>query len=96
LQEAGCFSVVLEAIPEPIATQVTQNLAIPTIGIGAGPYTDGQVLVLQDMLGLNTDFKPKFVRHFSPGAEVFTQGIQEFINSVNDGSFPNEEEFYQK
>lgn len=95
LQEAGCFAVVLECIPTSLAQTITQSLHIPTIGIGAGLVTDGQVLVLQDLLGLNTDFKPKFVKNYISGCEQMRQGIDEFVKEVNAGEFPSDEYSYQ-
>lgn len=94
LEKAGCFCVVLEAIPNSVAAEITKKLNIPTIGIGAGPDVDGQVLVFQDLLGLNTDFKPKFVRQFLNGAELFTAAFNEFDSSIKNQSFPAIEESY--
>ncbi len=95
LQEAGCFAVVLECVPTQLATQITQTLAIPTIGIGAGPHTDGQVLVFQDLLGLNIDFKPYFVKYFINGHEQFKTGMNAYINAVKAGEFPQNEHSYR-
>jgi 3-methyl-2-oxobutanoate hydroxymethyltransferase len=94
LQTSGCFALVLECVPSALARTITENLDIVTIGIGAGPDTDGQVLVFQDLLGLNTEFKPKFVKHFVNGAEVLTQGIEAFITEVKQGVFPQHEHSY--
>lgn len=94
LQDAGCFSLVLECIPPVLAREVTQSLHIPTIGIGAGPDTDGQVLVLQDLLGLNIDFKPRFVKHFMNGYEQVQTGIENFIREVKSRGFPNDDHSY--
>lgn len=94
LQEAGCFSVVFEKIPAQLAESVTKELQIPTIGIGAGAGTDGQVLVLHDMLGLNTGFKPKFLRHFANMADEVKGAVADYISAVRDASFPNETEQY--
>lgn len=94
LQEAGCFAVVLEGVPTMLAKTITESLMIPTIGIGAGRYTDGQVLVFQDLLGLNLDFKPKFVRAFIEGHEHFTHGIETFISAIQSGEFPNDAHSY--
>ncbi len=91
LQEAGCFALVLECIPNTIAKEITQLLSIPTIGIGAGLFTDGQVLVFQDLLGLNLDFKPKFVKFFANGHEQFKKGIEAYVDSVKAGEFPQHE-----
>jgi 3-methyl-2-oxobutanoate hydroxymethyltransferase len=94
LQEAGCFSIVLEAMPAAVANDVSEALAIPTIGIGAGPGTDGQVLVLHDLLGFNTEFRPKFVRTWMDGAGQVRAALDGFHEAVVDGSFPAEEECY--
>ena len=88
LQEAGCFSIVLELMPANLAGDISRALQIPTIGIGAGPAVDGQVLVLYDMLGLNDGFKPKFLRRFANLAEDTRAGIQTFVAAVRDGSYP--------
>lgn len=95
LQEAGCFALVLECIPDLLAKEISQSLSIATIGIGAGPFTDGQVLVWQDLLGLNMDFKPKFVKNFIDGYEHFTKGIESYICAVKAGEFPTDEHSYR-
>ncbi|RDI48104.1 3-methyl-2-oxobutanoate hydroxymethyltransferase [Aquicella lusitana] len=95
LQEAGCFAIVLECVPAPLAKTVTQQLSVPTIGIGAGPDTDGQVLVFQDLLGLNQDFKPKFVKAFVNGYEQLKQGIETYISAVKSGEFPQHEHCFE-
>ncbi len=94
LQEAGCFAIVLECIPRHLGKEITESLTIPTIGIGAGPDTDGQVLVLQDVLGLNIDFKPKFVKKFTEGHEQVKHSIEAYIQAVKTGDFPNHEHCY--
>ncbi|MBO9594593.1 MAG: 3-methyl-2-oxobutanoate hydroxymethyltransferase [Niabella sp.] len=94
LQEAGCFSIVLEKIPALLAKEVTESLYIPTIGIGAGKYCDGQVLVMHDMLGINTEFKPKFLRQYLNIFEQATTAVQHYISDVQAGNFPNEQEQY--
>ncbi|MBN9417369.1 MAG: 3-methyl-2-oxobutanoate hydroxymethyltransferase [Candidatus Eremiobacteraeota bacterium] len=94
LQEAGCFALVLECVPSQIAKEVTDSLDIPTIGIGAGPHCDGQVLVLQDMLGAQTQFKPKFVRHFADLSTTIKTAVQQFTQEVQDGTFPSPQESY--
>lgn len=94
LQQAGCFSLVLEKIPAALAKQVTEQLSIPVIGIGAGADTDGQVLVLHDMLGLNQGFKPKFLRRFADLGSAITQAVTTYATAVKDHSFPNENEQY--
>lgn len=88
LQDAGCFSIVLESIPEELAKLITEGLDIPTIGIGAGKFCDGQVLVTHDALGLFDGFLPKFARRFVNANEVMTKGITEYIEDVSSGSFP--------
>ena len=94
LEQAGCFSIVFEKIPAQLAAEVTSTLTIPTIGIGAGAGTDGQVLVLHDMLGLNQGFKPKFLRHFAQLASQVDAAVKSYVEVVKDGTFPNEEESY--
>ncbi len=94
LERAGCFGVVLEKIPRKLAAEVTEALTIPTIGIGAGPGCDGQVLVSHDMLGLTTDFNPRFVRRYAELAHTMTEAVQQYINDVRAGSFPQESESY--
>ncbi len=94
LQEAGCFAIVLEMIPAPLAREITAAVAIPTIGIGAGPHCDGQVLVLPDMLGLFKEFEPRFVRRFMDGAELVGQAVREYMQAVENGSFPGPEHSY--
>jgi 3-methyl-2-oxobutanoate hydroxymethyltransferase len=91
LERAGCFAIVLEAIPAPLAREVTASLQIPTIGIGAGPHCDGQVLVLYDMLGLFTEFKPRFVRRFLEGAELVSGAVRAYADAVARGEFPGPE-----
>jgi 3-methyl-2-oxobutanoate hydroxymethyltransferase len=95
LEEAGCFSVVLECVPGELAAEVTSTLRIPTIGIGAGPACDGQVLVLQDLLGLSTGFKPKFLRQYLNGAELIAAALGRFHEDVAGGKFPTPAETYE-
>ena len=95
LQEAGCFAIVLEKIPAALAKEVSESLHIPTIGIGAGPHCDGQVLVMHDMLGLNTEFKPRFLRTYLNLREQATNAVQQYIKDVKSGNFPNEGESYE-
>ena len=95
VQAAGVTMVVLEAVPAKLATKITEMLDIPTIGIGAGNGCDGQVLVYQDMLGMFTDYVPKFVRQFANVGEVMKQAFTDYINAVGDGSFPKEENTYK-
>ncbi len=94
LQDAGCFALVLEMLPTPLASRVSESLEIPTIGIGAGPACDGQVLVLPDMLGLNEGFNPRFLRRFAELAPEARQGIADFARSVKDGKYPGDQESY--
>jgi 3-methyl-2-oxobutanoate hydroxymethyltransferase len=94
LQEAGCFAVVLEKIPAQLAKEVSESLSIPTIGIGAGRYCDGQVLVMHDMLGINTEFKPRFLRQYLNLHEQITGAIKQYIGDVRSKDFPNENEQY--
>jgi 3-methyl-2-oxobutanoate hydroxymethyltransferase len=91
LEEAGCYAIVLEGIPTELAAQITNSLEIPTIGIGAGPGCDGQVLVSYDMLGMNPDFKPKFVKKFADLFSVITEAATAFTSEVRSGTFPAEE-----
>lgn len=91
VQEAGAFAVVLECVPAKLAAIVTEKLAIPTIGIGAGAGCDGQVLVYQDMLGLFTDFVPKFVKHFGSVGQAMTEAFKAYDEEVKAGTFPAEE-----
>ena len=94
LQEAGCFAMVLEKIPAQLAKEVSESLDIPTIGIGAGMYCDGQVLVMHDMLGINTEFKPRFLRQYLNIHEQVTVAVQQYIKDVKAKNFPNENEQY--
>jgi len=94
LEQAGCFALVLEKIPASLASEVTEGLSIPTIGIGAGSATDGQVLVAHDALGLSTDFDPQFVRHYARLDEQITEAVENFVADVRDRSFPSDEESY--
>lgn len=94
LQEAGCFSVVLEKIPAGLAKQVTQSIKIPTIGIGAGSHCDGQVLVVHDMLGLNKGFRPRFLRQYLNLFEQIKGAVESYVDDVKKGDFPNEKEQY--
>lgn len=94
LEEAGCFSLVLEKIPAELAKKVTEEINIPTIGIGAGPDCDGQVLVLHDMLGLNKEFNPRFLRRYADLNSVMTDAVEQYIKDVKSQDFPNEDEQY--
>lgn len=94
LQEAGCFSVVLEKIPAKLALEVTKTVKIPTIGIGAGSNCDGQVLVINDMIGLTKGFKPRFLRQYLNLFEEINGAVQSYVKDVKAGDFPNEKEQY--
>ena len=96
LQKLGCFSVVLECIPSELAAEIQAALSIPVIGIGAGKQVDGQVLVLQDMLGITQDLKPKFVRHFLNGKALVQSAINDYCNHVQNGDYPDTTESYCK
>ena len=94
LEEAGCFAIVLEKIPAALAKEVSESISIPTIGIGAGGDCDGQVLVMHDMLGINTEFKPRFLRQYLNIHEQATKAVQRYIKDVKAKDFPNEGEQY--
>ena len=94
LERAGVFGIVLEKIPASLAADVTASLSIPTIGIGAGPACDGQVLVTHDALGLTTDFNPRFVRRYAHLDQQIGTHVQQYIEDVRSGSFPSEDESY--
>ncbi len=94
LEQAGCHALVLECVPMELARQITEKLSIPTIGIGAGAFVDGQVLVLQDLLGFNGEFKPRFLRQFAQGENWMQKGVSDFTRSVQNLSFPNREESF--
>lgn len=94
LEEAGAFAVVLEKIPMQLAQKITESLTIPTIGIGAGPHCDGQILVYSDMLGLTIDFSPRFVRRYDSLHERIDDSVSRYIQDIQSGSFPDERESY--
>ncbi len=95
LEEAGVFSIVLEKIPSDLARKVTESVSVPTIGIGAGSDCDGQVLVLHDMLGLNKDFSPRFLRRYADLHSSMSDAVKHYIKDVKSGAFPNENEQYK-
>ena len=95
LEEAGCFAIVLEKIPAPLAKRVSDAIAIPTIGIGAGSDVDGQVLVLHDMLGITMDFSPRFLRRYLNLESDIKQAVNAFVEDVRTKDFPNPDEQYE-
>ncbi len=95
LQEAGCCAIVLECVPEKLAKIVSEKLTIPTIGIGAGKYCDGQVLVIQDMLGMYSDFVPKFVKKFADVGSSMKEAVAEYKKEVQDMTFPEEKHTFK-
>lgn len=94
IQDAGCFMLEFEAVPAPIASMISAELEIPTIGIGAGAGTDGQILLSYDLLGVFTDFKPKFTKRYANLAEVAVKGIADYASEVRSGCFPDEDHSY--
>jgi 3-methyl-2-oxobutanoate hydroxymethyltransferase len=94
IAEAGAFALVLEKIPAKLAKKISTSITIPTIGIGAGAYCDGQILVTPDMLGLNTDFHPRFVRYYSTLAKEIDKAVKAYIKDVKKGTFPSDKESY--
>ena len=94
LAEAGCFSIVLEKVPAVLAKRVSESIKVPTIGIGAGNGTDGQILVVADMLGMTQGFSPKFLRRYANLSEVMTDAIGQYVTDVKSGDFPSEAESY--
>jgi 3-methyl-2-oxobutanoate hydroxymethyltransferase len=96
LQEAGAFAIVLEKIPSELGKRITDAIKIPTIGIGAGPHCDGQILVYTDMLGLTIDFNPRFVRRYAQLYDEIKKSVENYSNDVRSSSFPNDSESYAK
>lgn len=94
LEDAGAFSVLLEGIPLELAKEITNTLKIPTIGIGAGAFCDGQIMVIHDIIGLSGEFKPKFVKQYVDISEIIKNAVREYIKDVSDGSFPTEDHSY--
>ncbi len=94
LEKAGCFAVVLEKIPSALAKKVTNSISIPTIGIGAGKHCDGQVLVIHDMLGINKDFNPRFLRRYADLHTVMTDAVSSYVSDVKSQNFPSDNEQY--
>jgi 3-methyl-2-oxobutanoate hydroxymethyltransferase len=95
LEQAGCFSIVLECVPHKLAKIISQQLKIPTIGIGAGSETDGQILVLQDMLGMNKDFKPRFLKKYLNGFDLMTKSLNSYVTEVKNSEFPDKDHSYE-
>ncbi len=94
LEEAGVFSIVLEKIPSNVAQEVTLSVSVPTIGIGAGPYCDGQILVTHDMLGLFESFKPKFVRKYADLGPTIKKAVEKYIHNIKNNKFPDDKESF--
>jgi 3-methyl-2-oxobutanoate hydroxymethyltransferase len=94
IEDAGCFMLEFEAVPARIATLISQQLTIPTIGIGAGVGTDGQILLCHDLLGVFTDFKPKFTKRYAKLTEIAVAGIREYVREVKEGAFPDDDHSY--
>jgi 3-methyl-2-oxobutanoate hydroxymethyltransferase len=94
LEEAGVFSIVLEAVPTPLAKIITKKVGVPTIGIGAGPFCDGQVQVISDLLGLFTDFVPKHAKQYARLSDTIKQAVGDYINEVQAGTFPTDKQSY--
>jgi len=94
LAEAGCFAIVLECVPESLAAEITHEISVPTLGIGAGPHCDGQVLVFHDVMGLTRDLRPKFVRRYADLTAVIGDAARAFRKDVKEGSFPSQEESF--
>jgi len=95
IEQAGAFTLVLESIPEILGKEITENIEIPTIGIGAGRYCDGQVLVINDLLGMDPDFHPKFVKSYAHLFEIISQSVSAFKKEVKDGTYPDKEHVYE-
>lgn len=95
IEEAGAYALVLESIPWPLAKEITESLSIPTIGIGAGKYTDGQILVIYDLLGMDKDFNPKFLKKYADLFTVITRAVGDYIKEVKEGIFPDEEHSFK-
>jgi 3-methyl-2-oxobutanoate hydroxymethyltransferase len=94
IQDAGCFMLEFEAVPAPIAKLISEQLEIPTIGIGAGVGTDGQILLSYDLLGVFTDFKPKFTKRYANLTDVAVAGLKEYVREVKESQFPDDEHSY--
>jgi 3-methyl-2-oxobutanoate hydroxymethyltransferase len=95
LEDAGVFSIVLEKVTSQLAARITEAVSVPIIGIGAGKECDGQILVVNDLLGLFDEFKPKFVRRYADLSTIITESVKEYIEDVKKGNFPNDSESYE-
>jgi len=95
IEQAGAFTLVLESIPEILGKEITESIEIPTIGIGAGRYCDGQVLVINDLLGMDPDFHPKFVKSYADLFEIISESVTAFKKEVKDGTYPDKEHVYE-
>lgn len=95
LEKAGCFSLVLECVPSDLGARISKQLKIPTIGIGAGVHTDGQILVLQDLLGFNKDFSPKFLKKYMDGNSLVSEALNSYVTEVKESKFPTEKHSYE-
>lgn len=96
LEEAGCWSIVLEGIPMEVAEKITASLKIPTIGIASGPHCDGQVLVLYDLLGMNPEFRPRFLKRYAEISDVVSKAVSNYVGEVKEGKFPSEEHSFHR
>ena len=94
LEETGCFALILEKVPATLAEKVAKELSIPVIGIGAGSGVDGQVLVMQDMLGITQEFNPRFLRRYADLSTIISDATKQYISDIKDGNFPNMDEQY--
>jgi 3-methyl-2-oxobutanoate hydroxymethyltransferase len=95
LEDAGCFAIVLECVPHVLAKNISKALRIPTIGIGAGPHTDGQILVFQDAMGLQSAFQPKFLKQYCQGEALFIESLNRFVKEVQTVDYPSLEHAYE-
>jgi len=95
LEEAGAFSIALEMVPETLAQEITESISIPTIGIGAGRYCDGQVLVINDLLGMNETFNPKFLKKYADISNIARTAFNEYNREVKSGAFPEEKNVFK-
>ena len=96
LEDAGVFSIVFECVPDAVAKEITDALSVPTIGIGAGPHCDGQVLVIQDLLGMSKEFKPKFVKRYAMLFDTIKEALDKYASEVREGAFPDDEHCFKE